>query len=122
MQLKLLTKKENEVMSILWQNKKPLTAHQIKESDNSLSIYTVQQVLQRLLKMNYIKVADINYSGTVLARFYTPVISQANYIQFLLGVNSPYDLASNFIESTHDDKELEKLEQLIKKQRASLKR
>lgn len=122
MALKLLTKKENEVMSILWQNKTPMTAHQITETDNSLSIYTVQQVLQRLLKMNYIKIADINYSGTVFARFYTPAISQTDYIQFLLGADSPYDIASNLIESTQDDKELEKLEQLIKKQRASLKR
>ena len=111
MKLKLLTKKENEVMSILWQSEKPMTAHQITESDNSLSIYTVQQVLQRLLKMNYIKIADINYSGTVFARFYTPSVSQTDY-----------DIASNLIEATKDDKELERLEQLIRKQRASLKR
>lgn len=122
MALKLLTKKENEVMSILWQSEKPMTAHQITETDKSLSIYTVQQVLQRLLKMNYIKIADINYSGTVFARFYTPSISQSDYIQFLLGVSSPYCIASNLIEATTSDEELEKLEQLIKKQRDSLKR
>ncbi|HIW17585.1 MAG TPA: BlaI/MecI/CopY family transcriptional regulator [Candidatus Faecalicoccus intestinipullorum] len=122
MTLKLLTKKENEVMSILWQSKKPMTAHQIVETNNSLSIYTVQQVLQRLLKMDYVRIAEINYSGTVFARFYEPSISQTNYIQFLLGVDSPYDIASHLIDSTHDDKELEKLEQLIKKKRDSLKR
>ena len=44
MTLKLLTKKENEVMSILWQSEKPMTAHMITETDQSLSIYTVQQV------------------------------------------------------------------------------
>ena len=65
MTLKLLTKKENEVMSILWQSDKPLTAHMITEIEQSLSIYTVQQVLQRLLKMNYVEIAEINYSGTV---------------------------------------------------------
>lgn len=109
-------------MSILWQSKKPMTAHQIVETNNSLSIYTVQQVLQRLLKMDYVRIAEINYSGTVFARFYEPSISQTNYIQFLLGVDSPYDIASHLIDSTHDDKELEKLEQLIKKKRDSLKR
>lgn len=122
MTLKLLTKKENEVMSILWQSEIPLTAHQITETDDSLSIYTVQQVLQRLLKMNYIKIADINYSGTVFARFYTPAVSQTDYIQFLLGADSPYEIASSLIESTQDEQELDKLEQLIKKKRSSLKR
>ena len=42
MTLKLLTKKENEVMSILWQSDKPLTAHMITEIEQSLSIYTVR--------------------------------------------------------------------------------
>lgn len=122
MTLKLLTKKENEVMSILWQSDKPMTAHQIKESNDNLSIYTVQQVLQRLLKMNYVKIAEINYSGTVFARFYTPSVSQANYIQFLLGTDSPFELASNLITSSKNDEELEKLESIIKKHRASLKK
>lgn len=122
MTLKLLTKKENEVMSILWQSDKPLTAHMITEIEQSLSIYTVQQVLQRLLKMNYVEIAEINYSGTVFARYYTPAISQTDYIQFLLRANGPYEIASNFIESTHDEKVLDKLEQLIKNKKALLKR
>ena len=122
MELKLLTKKENEVMSILWQSEKPMTAHQITETDDSLSIYTVQQVLQRLLKMEFIKIAEINYSGTVLARFYTPAVSQGSYIQFLLGADSVYQIASSLIESAQSDEELEKLELSIKKKRESLKR
>lgn len=122
MTLKLLTKKENEVMSILWQSEKPMTAHMITETDQSLSIYTVQQVLQRLLKMNYVEIAEINYSGTVFARYYAPAISQTDYIQFLLGANSTYEIASSLIESTQDEQELDKLEQLIKKKRSSLKR
>lgn len=122
MALKLLTKKENEVMTILWQSEKSMTAHQITETDPSLSIYTVQQVLQRLLKMNYIQIAEINYSGTVLARFYKPAISRVDYLQFLLGVNSTFEIASHLIEATHDEKELEQIEQLIKEKRDSLNR
>lgn len=117
MSLKLLTKKENEVMSILWQSDKPMTAHMIVETERSLNINTVQQVLQRLLKMKYIQVAEINYSGTVLARFYAPAILQADYVQFLFGAKSPFEIASNLIEATHDEQELEKLEQLIQKKK-----
>ncbi len=121
MKIKLLTKKENEIMSILWQNKKPLNAHQIKEADNSLSIYTIQQVLQRLLKMDFIKVAEINYSGTVLARFYAPKLSKTDYMKFLFGTESTVELASFLIESNNNDEELKEIEALIQKHRESLK-
>lgn len=38
-------------MSMLRQYEEPLTAHQITDTDKSLSIHMVQQILQRLLKM-----------------------------------------------------------------------
>lgn len=59
MLLDKLTKKEILIMSILWDSESPLSASEIKElSNEDLSIYTVQQVLQRLLK-DFIKVAQI---------------------------------------------------------------
>lgn len=121
MELKLLTKKENQIMSILWHNEEALTAHQITEINPDLSIYTVQQVLQRLLKMEYIRIDQINYSGTVLARFYTPNITKAEYMKFLFGEKSTFELASNLIETSTNEKELEALEELIKKQISSIK-
>lgn len=108
-------------MSILWQSQKPLTAHQITEVNEKLSIYTVQQVLQRLLKMEFIKVAEINYSKNVLARFYAPNLRKIDYMRFVFGSNSPLELASNLIESSNNE-ELDALEELINKQRSSLNR
>ena len=122
MTLKLLTKKENEVMSILWQSDKPLTAHMITEIEQSLSIYTVQQVLQRLLKMNYVEIAEINYSGTVFARYYTPAISQTVYIHFLLVVYGRLEFAYYFIVYSHVDIVLDELDQLMNNTKALLKR
>ncbi|WP_124066329.1 BlaI/MecI/CopY family transcriptional regulator [Clostridium sp. E02] len=71
-----LTKRELDVMKILWESKKPLVASEITKIDESLNINTVQSVIRKLLSKDYIKVADIVYSGTVLSRSYAPTISK----------------------------------------------
>lgn len=69
-------------MSMLRQYEEPLTAHQITDTDKSLSIHMVQQILQRLLKMNYVITTDMNCSGTAFARFYSPIVYQIDYNYF----------------------------------------
>ncbi len=44
-----------------------------------LTMNTVQAVLRKLLNNNFIEVADIVYSGTVLSRSYRDAISQTEY-------------------------------------------
>lgn len=121
MKLKLLTKRQNQVMSILWNSTSPLSAQQIRAHDEALNMNTIQQVLRTLLKMNYIRVADIGYSHTVLTRLYSPVISQADYLQFLLGNKSPFEIASSLIDHTMDPKELELLRKHIDEKQKELK-
>lgn len=120
MKLKVLSTRENQVMSVLWNNQHSLSAHQISEECEDMSVYSVQQVLQRLLKYEFIKVADIGYSNTVLTRLYVPVLSQPEYIQFLLGDNEQglYQIASFLISNNTDKKVLQDLkEQIIEKQK-----
>lgn len=76
---------------------------------------TVQQVLKALLKMQFIKVEDIGYSNTVLTRLYSPVVKQADYLQFLLGNNSTFDLTSSLIDCNKNLNELKQLQVLIEK-------
>ncbi len=76
---------------------------------------TVQQVLKALLKMQFIKVEDIGYSNTVLTRLYSPVVKQADYLQFLLGNNSTFDLTSSLIDRNKNLNELKQLQVLIEK-------
>lgn len=120
MKLKFLTKKQNEVMSILWESKEPLSAQQIKSKNDDLNMNTVQQVLRALLKMGYIKVADIGYSHTVLTRLYSSIVSQSDYIQFLLGDKSPFEVTSSLINNNSSLKELDELRKLIDKKRKEL--
>lgn len=74
-----LTKRELEIMNILWESDAPLIASDITKKGNNLTINTVQALLKKLLKLEYIKVADIVYSGTVLSRSYVPAISSDEY-------------------------------------------
>lgn len=73
------TKRELEVMEILWQSKKGMVASDIVKAKAGLSINTVQAVLRKLLAKKVITVGDIVYSGTVLSRSYEPLISKRNY-------------------------------------------
>lgn len=70
-----ISEREKDVMSVLWHTGEALTASAIAEKGGGLSINTVQSVMRSLMKKEYIEVADIVYSGTVLTRRYKPIIS-----------------------------------------------
>lgn len=74
-----LTNRDLDILTVLWNSPKSMTASEIAAADQSLKINTVQAVLRKLLKNNLIEVADIVYSGTVLSRSYTPTISQKDF-------------------------------------------
>ena len=49
--MKKLSKRENQIMIALWNSSVPLSASALKKNlDEDVSIYTIQQVLQKLLK------------------------------------------------------------------------
>ena len=70
----LLTKlsdREEDVMSILWNTDKSLTATEIYHCNEDISKNTIQVVLRNLLKKEYI--------GTTLSRSYTYLITAEEY-------------------------------------------
>lgn len=74
-----LTKRELEIMTILWESEQPLIASDIAKRGDNMTINTAQALIKKLLQWEYVKVADIVYSGTVLSRSYTAVISRDDY-------------------------------------------
>lgn len=74
-----LTKRDVEILSILWNSNRSMTASEISESSPGLSVNTVQAVLRKLLKNKLIEIENIVYSGTVLARSYIPLITAQDY-------------------------------------------
>lgn len=125
----LLTEREMDIMRILWESEKPLVASEITKADSSLSSNTVQSVLRKLLEKNFIEVADIVYSGTVLTRSYQPTISKKDLLieQFLNQYisnksNIPLpNLVATLLKHEKNEKDtIAQLEQLLEERKKSL--
>lgn len=114
-----LTKRESEIMEILWDNNNAMSANDIMISSNNISLATIQQTLQKLLKMNYVYVSGIGKNKKAITRLYRPSISEADYISSFITQSTSLKIASNFIEQTEDDEILEELSKLIEKKRKS---
>ncbi|MCI7812871.1 MAG: BlaI/MecI/CopY family transcriptional regulator [Lachnospiraceae bacterium] len=78
------TNRDLDILSVLWNSPEPLTATQIVETNPTLNMNTVQAILRKLLKNQFIEVSDIVYSGTVLARRYKPAISGKEFALYKL--------------------------------------
>lgn len=112
--MKKLSKRENQIMIALWNSSVPLSASALKKNlDEDVSIYTIQQVLQKLLKKDYIKVDRIVQHEKALMREYVPVISQVEYITSFVNQKTSFELASNFIKETDNLDSIIELEKLI---------
>lgn len=112
--MKKLSKRENQIMIALWNSSVPLSASALKKNlDEDVSIYTIQQVLQKLLKKDYIKVNRIVQYEKALMREYVPVISQVEYITSFVNQKTSFELASNFIKETDNLDAIIELEKLI---------
>ncbi len=121
---KRFTKKQLEVMKILWASPEPMIASEIVKQNEDLNINTVQACLRSLIKDNAIEVSDIVYSGTVLTRSYTPVITKEAYFgttyQDIVGSEKSSSVFEALIGAETDVGELDKMEKLIKKRKSEL--
>lgn len=59
-----LTKKELQLMTVLWNSSVALSANDISNINPDLNKNTIQVVLKKLLDKDLIKVDNIGYSGT----------------------------------------------------------
>ena len=121
---KSLTKKELEIMKILWNSNKALVASEIANHGEELNINTVHACLRTLLKKEAIRIAGIVYSGTVLTRSYSPVITKEDYFDDvyndILGEKKNNMLIRSLIDSETDLSELETLEKMIAEKKKEL--
>ena len=119
---KKLSKRQLDVMKVLWDHSSPMVASDIVNGSPALNINTVQSCLKVLLKENLIEVADIVYSGTVLSRSYRPLISRDEYFntEYIIGTSSTSSLIAAFIKEEQDASKLERLEQIIQKRKKEI--
>lgn len=120
--MKRLTNKQLEVMEVLWDSDEPLKASDIVERNKNININTAQAALKTLLKLNYVRVADIVYSGTVLCRCFAPAIDERDYLNSVLSTNSRgLSVISALIGETADEEMLDELQKMIDDKRAAMK-
>lgn len=121
---KRFTKKELEIMKILWNSESPMIASEIANANITLNINTVHACLRSLSKKDAIKVANIVYSGTVLTRSYTPIVTSEEYFGDLyndiLGKKKENLLIRSLIDTQTDMTELENLERIIAQKKKEL--
>lgn len=120
--MKNLTKKEEQIMEILWGSEKALSARDIQNQSKDLSIFTVQQVLQRLLKYEYVEVSDYGTSHNSITRLYSPLIDESEYISRSLSDNAVYDMALSFVDRNGSLEDLDSLSRLIDERVKELKK
>ena len=118
-----LTKRDIDIMTILWNSPKPMTASEITSADPSLTVNTTQAVLRRLLKNEFVAIDSIVYSRTVLCRSFRPTLSQEEFALARLsneyrkfeGVISKASFLSTLLDANSDKEQTQKdLEQLRK--------
>lgn len=115
-----LTKRESQVMDILWKHDKKMSANDIKLASDGLSIYTISQVLQYLLSIGYVEVTGIGKNKKSIARLYSPCISESEYVSSFIKKETCEEIAVHYIQNSNDISEITKLEQLIEKKKKEL--
>ena len=111
----ILKGKRYDIMNVLWEEGRPLSAFEINDIAPELKMPTVRRCLELLLKENLIQV--------VYARNYTPLLSREDYLKGNAKSRkiNPVEMMNALLESDGITvEELEKLQELIDKKRAEL--
>ncbi len=132
MSVNKLTKRQLDIMRILWASEIPMKASEIAQVNGGCSIDSVQPIIKSLIKKGLVEVDEVVYSRNVLARKFKATVS-ADSIEMGLIKNVLGDLVSKnitasrlvaaFLPEDNDDKtleELNELEQLIKERKEQL--
>jgi predicted transcriptional regulator len=119
-----LKKRQLEVMDVLWEADEPMIASEIVKAREDLNVNTVQAALRSLVKKNYIEVADIVYSGTVLSRRYKTLITKEDYTNSIETdlnkiLHNP-SLFAHYIDQIDDLDLITRLEGIINKRKEDL--
>lgn len=115
-----LTKKEKEMMEVLWNSKISLTASEILENSSNRTWKTksLHLMINSLLQKNLIVVDGFRKMEKVYARSFKPAISQTDYIWTHLTSGLDKKKRRNLIEEiikTLDQEELLVAKQIIDK-------
>lgn len=81
MRKEYLSRRELDVMQILWEAERPMIASEIVDAAPELTTPTVHTVLKKLIAKEYVQISDIVQSGKVLARSYRAAKLPEDYLR-----------------------------------------
>lgn len=114
MKIPQLTKKELEIMEILWGEKKALTSSEIIElsPNSSWKISSIHILLNALLKKEMIKVENFKQISKTYARTFLPTISFEKYTVSQMQQNKSFTINSvpKIVASLLNDEKISKEE------------
>lgn len=126
-----LTKREKDVMRILWEAEEALLVSEIVNREGG-TIYSVQRIMQSLLRKGMVVVDGYAYNNKTLGRKFKPLVSsesiESEVIQELTGtllnknITASHLLASLLPTDNSNDtlKELNELEEMIKERKKQI--
>lgn len=127
-----ISKREEDILYILWKADKPLLVSEIV--NENITLPTVHTTIRRMLQKGLVKVVNYTKSGNVFGRCYQPSISLTEYemheySQILSRKAKKFEVLLNIVENILDSededtlkKELDGLELIIKQQREKIRR
>ena len=123
LKMDILKGKRYDIMNVLWEEGRPLSAFEINDIAPAPKMQTVRRCIELLSKENLIQVAGTSMNGKVYARNYTPLLSREDYLKGNAKSRkiNPVEMMNALLESDGITvEELEKLQELIDKKRAEL--
>ena len=127
-----LTQRELEIMRILCEADKPLMVSEIVQRDKNGTIYSVQRIIQNLIKKDMVAVEGMAYNKKALGRTFKPLVSaetiELNNIQEMFSkIVSKNVAASHLIaallpadNSEQTLEELNRLEEMIRERKKQI--
>lgn len=128
-----LNSNERDIMYVLWESNRPLTASEIVEAKKGLTTPTVQRLLKKLLEKNYVEVSEIVQVGKALARSYKPQKSIEEYlkgeVEYFFSITGNKESLSRGIVASffsgnskkEDEKILSELEKFVDKKKKEIR-
>ena len=98
--MEFLSKREQQIMDILWRSEKPMSCQDILIISPDLTQSTVQSLLRKLTKQCFIEVADVTIHNKALAREYRPAVSHIDYLNDKIGKDQLFDFVFSYIASS----------------------
>lgn len=127
-----LTQRELEIMRILCEADKPLMVSEIVQRDKNGTIYSVQRIIQNLIKKDMVAVEGMAYNKKALGRTFKPLVSaetieQNNLQEMFSKIVSKNITASHLIaallpadNSEQTLEELNRLEEMIRERKKQI--